>query len=95
MRRRVLFALCAVIVLAALVGALVVFPTRYKCNGDDLTFTTSRAFAEQVCATGVTGPVVADLRLAPRAGVLAIAFVSVAWLLRLATEDVGEPGIDG
>jgi hypothetical protein len=90
-----LFALCAVIVLAAIVGALVVFPTRYKCNGDDLTFTTSQAFAEQTCPTGVTGPVVADHRLAPRAGVLVIAFISVAWLLRLATEDVDEPGIDG
>ncbi len=72
---------------AGLCVAFFVFPTRYRCNGDDLTFTTSKAFAEDICPTGVTGDVVADQRLAPRLAVLAVVLVWAAVFLRLASDE--------
>jgi hypothetical protein len=85
--RRVLLVAAGVVIVIGVVAALLVFPTRYRCNGDDLTFTTSKAFAEQACATGVTGDVVADQRLGPRAGVIAAALLWATVLLRIASDE--------
>lgn len=87
MLRRALFVLTGIVVVAGLAFALLAFPTRYSCLGDDLTFTTSKTFAEQTCVSGVTGDVVADLRIAPQATILAVVVIVATILLRVATRD--------
>ncbi len=89
MRRRAIYALSAVVIIGALVAAVALFPTRYRCNGDDPTFTTSQTFAEQVCVTDVTGDVVADQRIGPRVAILVVAFVIVSFLVRLGSTEGG------
>jgi hypothetical protein len=91
-RRRVLFIVAGVVVVAGICVAFVVFPTRYGCDGDDLTFTTSRAFAERTCGAGVRGlvppmQVVADLRLGPRLLVAAAVLFVASILLRVASQE--------
>jgi len=86
-RRRVLFIATGILVIGGVFVAVLVFPTRYRCHGDDLTFTTSQSFAEETCATGVTGDVVADRRLAPRAAVIVTVMFSATVLLRIASND--------
>lgn len=87
MARRALFVATGIVVVAGLAFALLAFPTRYKCLGDDLTFTTSKTFAEHTCVSGVTGDVVADNRIAPRAAILAVVVIAATILLRVATRD--------
>ena len=89
-RRRVLFIATGILVVGGVFVAILVFPTRYRCNGDDLTFTTSRSFAEETCATGITGDVVADRRLAPRAAVIATVVFSATILLRIVSDDAAD-----
>ena len=77
---------------AGLCVAFFVFPTRYSCDGDDFTFTTSRAFAEHTCGTGVKGlvpskAVVEDLRLGPRLLVAAAVLFVASILLRVASQE--------
>ncbi len=92
MRRRVLFFAAGVVVVAGLSVAFLVFPTRYSCEGDDFTFTTSHAFAEQTCGAGVRGlvpptQVVADMRLGPRLLVAAAVLFVASILLRVASQE--------
>jgi hypothetical protein len=85
------------LLVAAVVVALLAFPARYRCVGDDLTFTTSEAFAEQTCTKGDSPPgVERDPRIAPRLAVIAGAIILSTILLRFASSEsegaVGDHG---
>ena len=87
MRRRALIALAVGLVVAGVVVAVVVFPTRYGCAG---TFTTSASFAATACGSTATrfvtdSTVVKDQRLVPRAVVAVLVVIGVLVLLRLAS----------
>jgi len=89
-RRRALIALAMVLVLAGVVVALVVFPTRYGCNDGAGTFTTSPSIAASACGSTATrfvtdSAVVSDQRLVPRAAIAVIVVVGVLVLLRFAS----------
>jgi len=91
-RRRVFFIAASVVVIAGLCLAFLVFPTRYSCEGDDFTFTTSRASAEHTCGAGVKGlvpptQVEADLRLGPRLLIAAAVLFVASILLRVASQE--------
>lgn len=90
MRRRALIALAVVLVVAGMIVAVVVFPTRYGCNDGAGTFTTSASFAESACGSTATrfvtdSAVVSDQRLVPRAAIAVIVLIGVTVLLRFAS----------
>ena len=90
MRRRALIALAVALVVAGLVVAVVVFPTRYGCNDGAGTFTTSASFVETACGSTATrfvtdSAVVTDQRLEPRAAVALMVIIAVTVLLRFAS----------
>ena len=90
MRRRALIALAVAVVIAGVIVAFVVFPTRYGCNDGAGTFTTSASFAESACGSTATrfpadSAVVADQRLVPRAAVALIVVIAVTVLFRFAS----------
>ncbi len=90
MRRRALIALAVVLVVAGMIVAVVVFPTRYGCNDGAGTVTTSASFAESACGSTATrfvtdSAVVSDQRLVPRAVIAVIVLIGVTVLLRFAS----------
>ncbi len=90
MRRPALIALAVVLVVAGMIVAVVVFPTRYGCNDGAGTFTTSASFAESACGSTATrfvtdSAVVSDERLVPRAVIAVIVLIGVTVLLRFAS----------
>jgi hypothetical protein len=93
-RRRALIALAVALVVAGVIVAVVVFPTRYGCNDGAGTFTTSASVAESACGSTATrfvtdSAVVADQRLVPRAAVALVVVIAVVMLLRFASTGAG------
>lgn len=90
MRRRALIALAVVLVLAGVIVAIVVFPTRYGCNDGSGAFTTSASLAASACGSTATrfvtdSAVVTDQRLVPRAAIAVLVVIGVLMLLRFAS----------